>query len=92
MFLELIKKGFEPKYWRTKTKLEIDFVLDREKNIPIEVKLKCPKNIPRSIKSFVDEYNIKKAYIVNYEGVNKTIKYKNCDVIICDVVALLNEL
>ena len=92
VFSELVKKGFEPKYWRTKTKLEIDFILDKEQKVPIEVKLKPPKSLPSSIKSFIDEYNPKKAFIVNYGGVNKKIKYKNCDILICDVVNLLNNL
>jgi len=38
VFSEIIKMGLTPKYWRTKTKSEVDFIVEKEKDIiPIEV-------------------------------------------------------
>ena len=39
VFSELLKLGFSPKYWRTKSKAEVDFVIETKTGItPIEVK------------------------------------------------------
>ena len=39
---ELLKIGLAPKYWRTKNKTEVDFIVEFEnKVIPIEVKLQA---------------------------------------------------
>ncbi len=55
-------------FWRTKDRTEVDFLLDFGKNIiPIEVK--CTKmrdvQIPRSLRSFLERYSVKKTVIVN---------------------------
>ncbi|GMQ79873.1 MAG: ATP-binding protein [Thermodesulfobacteriota bacterium] len=67
-------------FWRTKDKAEVDFILERGKNVvPIEVKYKSLKKqeITRSLRSFIEKYSPDKAYIVNldYSGtlkINKT--------------------
>lgn len=55
-------------FWRTKNGAEIDFLLNKGKELlPIEVKyqkLKKPK-ITRSLRSFISKYQPKKAFIVN---------------------------
>ncbi len=60
--------GWQVKYWRTKDKAEVDFVLDKGfEVVPIEVKyqeLKRP-TISRSFRSFMEKYQPKKAYLVN---------------------------
>lgn len=68
---ELIKQGKKPKYWRTKTKAEVDFVLESRGNevIPIEVKTFLSDNkvkITRSFRSFFEEYNPKKGFIFSF--------------------------
>lgn len=63
-------------FWRTKDKAEVDFVLQRGKDIiPVEVKHKSLKKeeIPRSLRSFIEKYNPSKAYIINLDF-NKTLK------------------
>jgi hypothetical protein len=55
-------------YWRTTDKAEVDFVLEKGRNlIPIEVKFKVLKDIglPRSLVSFCRKYQPRHAYIVN---------------------------
>jgi len=55
---EIIKNGLDIKYWRTKSKAEVDFILENNgKATPIEVKsnLKNPK-LTKSFLSFMDKY------------------------------------
>ncbi len=62
---ELTKKGIDIKYWRTKSKAEIDFVIEEKGNlIPAEIKsnLKKPK-LTKSFYSFVEKYRPKKGLI-----------------------------
>lgn len=89
---ELIKIGFIPKYWRTKSKAEVDFIIEKKGEIiPIEVKLKSGK-ISRSLKSFIETYKPKISYIVTYDGKEKTIKHKECKVIFTNVWKLRENL
>ena len=67
-------------FWRTKDKAEVDFILERGRNVvPIEVKYKSLKKqeISRSLRSFIEKYSPDKAYIVNLDynnifKINKT--------------------
>ncbi len=67
-------------FWRTKDKAEVDFILERGRNVvPIEVKYKSLKKqeITRSLRSFIEKYSPDKAYIVNLDyssvlKINKT--------------------
>lgn len=62
--------GWQTKFWRSKDKAEVDFVLDNGRiPIPIEVKyqkLKKPK-ISRSFRSFIEKYKPEKAFLINLE-------------------------
>ncbi len=67
VFSEIVKHEKEAKYWRTKSKAEIDFILEKAgKIIPLEVKsdLKEPK-ITKSMYSFSEKYKTKKAFILS---------------------------
>ncbi len=64
---ELLKRGLEVKYWRTKSKAEVDFVVEKEgKVIPIEVKsgLKKPA-MTRSFSSFIEKYKPRNGLILS---------------------------
>lgn len=64
---EIAKKGFEVKYWRTKSKAEMDFVIEKKGHItPIEVKsdLKSPK-LTKSFYSFMDAYKPKRGIVLS---------------------------
>ncbi len=77
VFTELYKKDLEIKYWRTKSKAEVDFVLEQSNGIlPIEVKSNNIKQL-RSFISFIEKYNPKNAIITNnfeidIKKINKT--------------------
>ena len=56
------------KFWRTKSKLEVDFVMEKENKIlPIEVKWNWQKNTPPlSLRNFCQAYKSKKAFILTF--------------------------
>lgn len=79
VFSELIKKELNPKFWRTKAKAEVDFVIEQENTAtPLEIKTNINREeISRSFRSFIETYKPKKGYItsLNYESkttINKT--------------------
>lgn len=81
VFSEILKKGFNVRYWRTKTKIEIDFVIEKEKEIiPIETKLKNPEKIEANLRSFIREFKPKRAFVVFYNGEEKKEKFENCEI------------
>lgn len=58
----------EVKFWRTKDKAEVDFIVDLKNEIvPIEVKFKSmhKPTVGRSLRSFIGKYKPKRAYVVN---------------------------
>jgi hypothetical protein len=55
-------------YWRTKTKVEIDFVINGERILPIEVKTQAfSKPQPSSgLRSFINQYSPDVAIVITY--------------------------
>lgn len=65
VYTELLKKGFIPKYWRTKAKAEVDFIIEQNNlPIPIEVKSNSDK-LTRSYQSFLDTYQPRQGFLVS---------------------------
>ena len=64
---ELVKKGCPIRYWRTKSKAEVDFIIeDRGEVIPVEVKTTLHKpSISRSFRSFLDKYSPSQGFIAS---------------------------
>lgn len=52
-------------FWRTKSKAEVDFIIDAKNLIPYEVKQKY--QFSRSYRSFMDSYKLSYGYLVNLE-------------------------
>ena len=73
LIFQFLKQKFEQglmqiKYWRTKDKAEVDFIVEKEnKIIPVEVKYKVLKKpeISRSYRSFLKKYQPDTGIIVN---------------------------
>jgi predicted AAA+ superfamily ATPase len=64
VFSELMKKDRLVKYWRTKSKAEVDFVVDDR--VPLEVKSGLGKPIVgKSLHSFMAKYQPERAFILN---------------------------
>lgn len=64
---EIIKSEFDLRYWRTKSKAEIDFIIEKEGKITsIEVKSDIRKTITtKAMYSFIDKYNPKKIFVLS---------------------------
>lgn len=64
---ELIKKGIELKYWRTKSMAEVDFVAEKDGKItPIEVKSNLVRaSFSKSFLSFLEKYKPKKSLVLS---------------------------
>ena len=74
---EIIKKDIEIRYWRTKAKAEVDFVIEKSNTIiPIEVKSNITEpKITRSFRNFIAEYNPRQGFIFSFSlNKEKTIK------------------
>jgi predicted AAA+ superfamily ATPase len=76
VFSELVKTGFQPKYWRTKSGAEVDFVIEKNGEIiPVGVKLRAePKKIERSLRSFIEYYKPRNALIVSYKTIESAVE------------------
>jgi predicted AAA+ superfamily ATPase len=87
---EIIKTGLLPKYWRTKSKAEVDFVVEKGSEIiPVEVKINAEDaTIEKSLRSFIEDYKPKTALVVYYNGEKKDIKINNCKVIFTDILEM----
>lgn len=64
---ELIKKGFDLRYWRTKSMAEVDFVVEKNnKPIPIEIKSNLANaGFTKSFLSFLEKYKPVKSFILS---------------------------
>ena len=88
VFTELLKLGKKPKYWRKKSKLEIDFVVEHNNCIvSIEVKLQ-PDKAERSLRSFISQYKPKTAFIIGYNVDYKEENIDGCKIISSDIRSL----
>jgi predicted AAA+ superfamily ATPase len=86
---ELLKMGFSPKYWRTRAKAEVDFVLDEDEIVPIEVKSHIDsRKVERSLRSFIDSYGPTRAFIVGMRGRTGEAEVNGCQVIYTDLPGL----
>jgi len=90
---ELLKAGLTVRHWRTKSKAEVDFIVEKEGEIiPIEVKLNPFGKVERSLSSFIREYKPKRAFIVGYRINRKTINLNGCKIEFVNVFDLLRLL
>lgn len=74
---QLLRKlyGEHIKYWRTKSKAEVDFIVEGEGRIyPIEVKYSSKRTIGKSMYSFIEKFKPKIAIVVtkDYVGEEKS--------------------
>ncbi len=91
---ELVKMGFKPKYWRTKAKAEVDFIVEKDSNvIPIEVKLRAtPEKVERGLRSFIEKYSPETAVVISYSGEKGERKINGTNVLFEDIWGLWNLL
>jgi hypothetical protein len=92
VFSELLKNGLTPKYWRTKSKTEVDFIIEKGNEIiPIEVKIQAEVGkIERSMHAFIDNYHPKNAFVLTLKGKKGKTKINNCNINYIDIKDLIN--
>lgn len=74
--LNELKRKYKVNYWRTTSKAEVDFIVQHKNQIiPIEVKT-TPK-ITRALRSFIQHYKPKKAFIINLNMISKSTVEKS---------------
>ncbi len=86
-------KAAKLNYWRTKDKAEVDFVIEAGQSlIPVEVKYKHLKQekVPRSLRSFIDNYNPEHAFIINL-NLKNTLKINKTTLFFMPFHELLDE-
>ncbi|EKE11288.1 MAG: hypothetical protein ACD_15C00111G0017 [uncultured bacterium] len=68
------------KYWRTKSKAEVDFIIEKGSIIvPIEIKYSSKKIIGKSLHSFIEKFNPPKVIVLTKDFLAEE-KIKNCQV------------
>jgi len=74
IFSELIKnfKKENLNYWRTQDKKEIDFIINENEPIPLEIKLNAVQIKMTALNYFLKKYNLKKWFCVSMEIQNKS--------------------
>ncbi len=94
VYAELLKKGYTPRYWRTKAKAEVDFIIEKDDSvIPVEAKLQTgPPHIDRSLRAFIEAYEPAAAYVAIYGGQRGQSTHNGCTVTHTDVKDLLERL
>ncbi len=89
VFSELLKIGYVPKYWRTKSKAEVDFIIEKDGEvIPLEVKVTSFSSLEKSFHSFIETYKPRRALVVFYKGEPKNMGVGDCVVSFVHVSAL----
>ena len=92
VFSELVKQGFTVKFWRTKTKAEVDFVIeDGNEVIPVEVKLRSTK-VSKSLQSFIRAYKPKRCFVVTYDGERRRTEHESTTIEFLDIASLTQRL
>ncbi|MBC8527185.1 MAG: ATP-binding protein [Candidatus Cloacimonetes bacterium] len=75
VFSELVKNGVIPKFWRTKSKAEVDFILEKHNHlVPIEVKFNLNSiTLNRSMINFIKKYKPTAAFVLSrdFYGIRK---------------------
>ncbi len=79
VYTELLKQGYNPKYWRTKNQAEVDFIL-KDGEHPIEVKKTDPGKIPSGLRTFIQKYSPETAYVALMKGEERTEKLEETKV------------
>ena len=91
---ELVKMGFEPRYWRTKSKAEVDFVVEKEgKIVPVEVKINADlSRIERGLRSFIEKYEPERAFVVSYKGYKGIVDMNGTELVFTDILGMWDML
>jgi predicted AAA+ superfamily ATPase len=80
-FLNLTDSDYNLYYWRTNTKLEIDFILSDHFSLPIPIEVKSSKLVHKTelatMKAFMYEHDVIKGYVVCLEENMRKVSLDN---------------
>ncbi|MDN3030350.1 MAG: DUF4143 domain-containing protein [Candidatus Tisiphia sp.] len=83
-------------YWRTKTGLEVDFIISTITSQPLPIEVKISSNVHKTelkgIKSFMEEHQIDKGYLVCLEDTSRKIIWGNQQINILPIEEFLTKL
>ena len=83
-------------YWRTKTGLEVDFIISTARSKAIAIEVKVSANVHKTdlhgIKSFLQEHKIDKGYVVCLENVRRIISFPDYEIEILPIQDFLEKL
>ena len=86
VFSEMVKRGYHPKYWRSKSGAEVDFIFERNKELlPTEVKTTATNVVPKSTLSFIKKYSPKNFLILS-QNLESKRRIENTNVIFLPLV------
>ena len=96
-FLNFTDSDYNLYYWRTNTKLEVDFILSDQSSLPIPIEVKISKLVHKSelgaMKAFMEEHKVNKGYIVCLETNVRNIQINdNKEIVIMPVKEFLEYL
>ncbi|MFW5704605.1 MAG: ATP-binding protein [Nanoarchaeota archaeon] len=93
VFRQFIDNEFKPKYWRTKSKAEVDFILEKGINIiPIEIKTGInSNNVEKGFRSFIEKYSPKTGYFISEDNLDSR-NISNCEIKFIDFYDFVFEL
>jgi uncharacterized protein len=64
--------GSNVKYWRTKAKAEVDFVIEKEQAVfPIEIKYTSKRTVGKSLYSFIEKFNPPTALVLTKDYISE---------------------
>jgi hypothetical protein len=95
-YINLTDLDHQINYWRTKTGLEVDFVITQNNALPIPIEVKISSNVHqtelRGIKAFMHEHEIKVSYIVSLELKDRLISVGDQTIHILSLRSFLEKL
>lgn len=85
---EMLKCNIIPKYWRTKSGAEVDFVIETPTEvIPVEIKITADSSkLEKGFRSFIKKYGPKRGFVVTYRGEKGKLNIDGCKVMFVDVL------
>lgn len=84
--------NFAITFWRTKTGLEVDFVLSHDIAIEIKIGNAVDKTELSGLQAFCEEHYPKKAYVVSLDQAKRSIKFGKTEVLILPYAEFLKML
>jgi len=95
-YIDLNDLDHQIHYWRTKTGLEVDFIIAERNNKPVAVEVKISSNVHdsemKALKVFMQEYDLDKVYLVCLEARQRIVRTAYGDIHLLPLREFLEKL